>query len=60
MTSVEFSSATFTGSESSGEIIVTITATGTISDNIDVMITLTEGTAKGLHIDCLKNSESNA
>ena len=48
MTSILFSSATFTGSELSGEIIVTIIATGAISsDDINVMINLTEGTAKG-------------
>ena len=48
MTSIQFSSTTFIGSESSGEIIVTIIATGAISsDDINVMITLTEGKAKG-------------
>ena len=45
---IQFASATFTGSESSGEIIVTVLATGAISDNkINVMVTLTKGTAKG-------------
>ena len=48
MISIQFSLTTFAGSESSGEIIVTIIATGAISsDDINVMITLTEGTAKG-------------
>ena len=48
MVKIQFASATFTGSESSGEIIVTIIETEVISDdNITVMITLIEGTAKG-------------
>ena len=48
VTNIEFSSTNFTGSELSGEIIVTVLATGAISDNkINVMVTLTKGTAKG-------------
>ena len=48
MIKIQFSSATFAGSESSDEIIVTIIAIGAVTSNdINVMITLTEGTAKG-------------
>ena len=40
------------GSESSGEISVIVMATGATSNkDITIEITLTEGTAKGQHID---------
>ena len=48
MTNIDFTSATFTGIESAGEIMVTVRASGaTSSSDINVMISLTEGTAKG-------------
>ena len=54
MTNIEFASTTFTGSESSGEILVTVLASGATSTNdINVMISLTKGTTESKHVDCL-------
>ena len=48
MLRIEFASTKFTGSESSGEVLVSIVVTGIISNSdISVRISLTEGTAKG-------------
>ena len=48
MTNIEFASTTFTGSESSGEIIATVLASGATSNSdINVMISLTEKSAEG-------------
>ena len=48
MINIEFTSATFAGSESSREILVTVMAYGATSTiNINAMINLTKGTAKG-------------
>ena len=48
MSNIEFASTTFTGSESSGEVIVTVIASGATSTNdINVMISLTERSAEG-------------
>ena len=45
---IQFASASFNGSESSGVILVTIAVTGAVSTNeINVMMSLIEGTAKG-------------
>ena len=50
MTNIEFASTTFNGSESSGEIIVTVIASGaTSTNNTNVMISLTERSAEGWH-----------
>ena len=44
---IQFASATYSGSESSHEIIVSIVALGTTSTkDINVTVSLTEGTAK--------------
>ena len=54
MTNIEFASTTFTGSESSGEIIVTVIASGATSTNdINVMISFNKGTTESKHVDCL-------
>ena len=46
MVKIQFASTSFTGSESSGEILVSIVVTGAItSDKITIMIGLVEGTA---------------
>ena len=43
---IQFASATFNGSESSGEILVSLLVIGAVSSNeIDVTIKLNEGTA---------------
>ena len=45
---IQFASTTFTGSESSGEILVTVLASGaTSTSDIDVMINLTDRSAEG-------------
>ena len=47
MVKIQFASATYSGSESSHEIIVSIVALGTTSTkDINVTVSLTEGTAK--------------
>ena len=46
MVKIQFASASFNGSESSGEILVSIVVTGAVSsDDINIMISLTEGSA---------------
>ena len=48
MVKIQFASTKFTGSESSGEILVSVLVTGTISDKkVNIMIALNQGTATG-------------
>lgn len=52
MVKIQFASMKFDGSESSGELLVSIVVTGTISEKkINVMVALTEGTATGQRVD---------
>ena len=45
---IQFASTKFTGSESSGEILVSVVVTGKISDKkVNIMIALNQGTATG-------------
>ena len=44
---VEFTSTNFSGSESSGEVLVTLALSGISTNNIDVLINLNEMSATG-------------
>ena len=47
MLQVEFTSTNFSGSESSGEVLVTLALSGVSTNDIDVLINLNEITATG-------------
>ena len=54
MIQIEFASTTFTGSESSREMPVTVIASGATSNSdINVMISFNKGTTESKHVDCL-------